>query len=112
MVCPVLPSRDADINARINQFNKYLFTDLAQCNTNVNIVHGFSEFCDREGLLKSALHDRRTDSDVLHINGGGYRILVRIIKNCIFRNKRSKNRFTTDRLFSNVVRGGPPGPLR
>ena len=57
---------------------------------NVQIIQGFGEFVDRDGLLKGSLHDKRTDSDVLHINENGYRILVRQIKSTIFSLKKIK----------------------
>ena len=110
IICPVLPSRDISINKRIVQFNNYLFSDLAQGNIRVNIVHGFNQFVDREGRLRSVLHDRRTEHDVLHINDDGYRILVRLIKNCIFTVKRSRGRYTTERLYASVVAAQQVGP--
>ena len=68
LICPVLPSRDYAINKKINEFNRYLFEDLVQCcSLKISIVSGFREFVGHDGLLKSVLHDRRTDSDVLHI---------------------------------------------
>ena len=110
-VCPVLPSRSRDINAKIVQFNKLLFSDLVQSNLKVNIVHGFGAFVDKVGILKDALHDKRTTEDVLHINETGYKILVKCIKTAIFDVKKTKSKFTTGRLYSNVTRGGPPNPV-
>ena len=43
-VCPVLPTRDQSINARIMQFNRLIFRDLAKSNLDVLVVHGFSDF--------------------------------------------------------------------
>lgn len=100
-VCPVLPSRDLSLNQRINKFNWYIFHDLQQSNIKVNIVHGFNEFAEH-GILKSTLHDRRTPTDILHINRKGYSILVKLIKQAIFHAKKSKTRPTTGRLFSSL----------
>ena len=103
-VCPVLPSRDRNINSRIVQFNRYLFNDLAKGDLNVQIVQGFGEFVDRDGFLKGSLHDKRTDSDVLHINENGYRILVRQIKSAIFSLKQNKSKSRPGRPYSFVAR--------
>ena len=103
-VCPVLPSRDKNLNREINAYNKYLFSDLVHSHLSVNIVQGFDEFADYYGFLKPALHDERNHNDVLHINGQGYCILVRLLKHAIFSVKTNKG--VTSRLFSHVVRPG------
>ena len=103
-VCPVLPSRDLTLNQRINKFNWYIFHDLQHCNLKVNIVLGFNEFADQTGVLKTALHDKRTPTDILHINRKGYCILVKLIKQAIFHAKKSKTSLTTGRLFSSFFR--------
>ena len=41
-------------------------------------------FLDNNLLLKAAFHDKRTDSDVLHINSFGYSALVKCIKTALF----------------------------
>ena len=101
-VCPVLPSRDLAMNQRINEFNRLLFHYLQQSNLRVNFVHGFNEFAVH-GILKDTLHDKRTPRDILHINGKGYSILVRLIKQAIFSVKKSKNTSATGRLYSRVL---------
>ena len=100
-VCPVLPSRSQTINNRIFQFNRLLFDDLVNCNININLVRGLGEFLDRGNLLRSALHDQRTNEDVLHINGQGYRILVRCIKHTIFSSKTKAK--STGRTYATSV---------
>ena len=103
-VCPVLPSRSNKINENIFQFNRLLFGDLLENPTSlkVNIVRGLGDFLDRGNLLKSTLHDQRTNEDVLHINDLGYRILVRCIKKAIFNSKLSKT--STGRTYAGTVR--------
>ena len=101
-VCPVLPSRDLAMNQKINEFNRLLFHDLQQSNLKVNFVYGFNEFA-AYGVLKDTLHDKRTPRDILHINGKGYSILVRLIKQAIFSVKKSTNTSATGRLYSRVV---------
>lgn len=106
LVCPVLPSRDRSLNCKINDFNWYLINDLQHSdNLQAHIIQGFEEFADQSGVLKSYLHDRRTPNDTLHINSKGYSILVKLIKQAIFKVKgiRNKNRSTTGRSFAHAV---------
>ena len=105
-VCPVLPTRDHGINNRVKQFNKFLFNDLAKSNINVSVVQGFAEFVDRStGLLRHSLFEKRSESDVLHINDSGYRILVRCIKSAIFSSRDSQgSRLMKHPAYSHVVR--------
>ena len=111
-VCPVLPTRCPDKNRKVKLFNDLIFSDLVQTNINVNLVEGFGYFYDRgNGLLREDLHDRRTDTDVLHINGKGYSILVRNIKTSIFRCKNQRGHRVGDRGHINTARGGT-WPLR
>ena len=93
-ICPVLPSHNRVLTQKINDFNRYLFSDLQTGNLMVNIVEGFND-----GVLKNILHDKRTPTDVVHINNRGYSILVKLIKQAIFSVKSSKNKVTTGRLF-------------
>ena len=62
---------------------------------------------DSQGLLKSNLHDPRSDTDVLHINDAGYCILVRCLKTAVFGSKIGKHA-GTGRNYSDVVIGPPP----
>lgn len=101
-VCPVLPSRSRKINERIFQFNRLLFDDLVHCDINVQLVRGLGEFLDRGNLLRSTLHDQRTNEDVLHINDHGYRILVKCIKHAIFSYKSKAK--STGRSYANSLR--------
>ena len=112
-VCPVLPTRCPDKNLKVKLFNDLIFSDLLQSNINVNPVEGFGYFHDRNnGLLREDLHDRRSENDDLHINGKGYSILVRNIKNSIFKHKNQKGRRLGDEWRRNTARGGPRPPLR
>ena len=103
-ICPVLPSRDSNINSKIFEFNKFLFRDLTKSDLNINVVQGFGQFLERDGLLKASMHDKRTDADVLHINENGYRILVRQIKNAIFSLKPKTSKITPGRPYASVAR--------
>ena len=100
-VCPVLPSRSHKINEKIFQFNGLLFDDLVKSSINVNLVRGLGEFLDRGNLLKTKLHDQRTNEHVLHINDHSYRILVKCIKHTIFSSK--SNARSTGRTYASVT---------
>ena len=89
-VCPVLPSRDHVINEKVFEFNRFLFDDLVHSGLRINLVRGLNVFLDKNYLLKSIYHDRRTDSDVLHINNSGYCALVKCIKTALFGAKTKK----------------------
>ena len=109
-VCPVLPTKSSVVNQRVLTFNKYICNDLIQSNLKALLVEGFFEFLNRQSyLLRNDLAVSEV-SDILHINNTkGVRLLVRLVKQAIFRAKRSK---TIDgRLFSNVTRGGPENPI-
>ena len=110
IVCPVLPTKSHKINRKINMFNRFLFSDLSQCNLKVLVVDGFMTFLDKStNLLRNSLA-KPDASDILHINGRGVGALVKLIKNCIF-TSRDYNRLVGSRLYSNAFRGGPPDPV-
>ena len=91
-------------------FNRFLFSDLSQCNLKVLVVDGFMTFLDKStNLLRNSLA-KPDASDILHINGRGVGALVKLIKNCIF-TSRDYNRLVGSRLYSNAFRGGPPDPV-
>ena len=75
----------------------------------MRLVNGFSEFVEHNGLLKTKLHDPRTETDALHINDAGYKILVKLLKREIFASKKSGHNRVGAKLFSNATRGGPVG---
>ncbi len=106
-VCPVLPTRDGDINKNIFKFNMLLRTDLTRCALKVKVVNGLLSFVDNQGLLKTSLHDARTESDVLHINDAGYCMLVRHIKAAIFGNKFG-SKVHSSRPYSSAASDGYP----
>ena len=105
-VCPVLPSRDHQINNRVFEFNGLLFDDLVHSNLNITLVRGLDVFLDNNLLLKAAFHDKRTASDVLHINSFGYSALVKCIKTALFGAKTKKS-LETGRQSSGAAWGNP-----
>lgn len=104
-VCPVLPTKLAVVNSKIFYFNTLLRSDLTQSSFGVTIVDGLELFLDSRGQLNS---DLAYPGDDLHINGDGASMLVKLIKDCIFREKVKKGKFanrTSDKSYANIVRG-------
>ena len=104
-ICPVLPTKSHDKNRKIFMFNKFLYNDLCQSDLKVIMVEGFVKFLDkRTNLLNSELGKPEV-RDELHLNRKGISILVALLKRSIFHVKSS------NRLYSNVLRGGPIDPV-
>ena len=113
-VCPVLPTRDTSIKNRVRKFNKLIHNDLMKAGLKICFVEGFSSFVDfSSGLLKESLFDKRSETDVLHINDAGYCILVSCIKRAIRSSKELKvqGRQAGQRSYSNVVSSGLHRPV-
>ncbi len=117
-VCPLLPTKDYDLNRRVNCFNNMLFKDLAKLNLGAHCVQGFHGFAEHDGMLARQLSktfDRFNRPDVLHLNEVGARVLAGLIKQSIFlrlqrgvdRRKGPTSR-VNGRLFSSVTNGPPP----
>ena len=67
-------------------------------------MQGIGQFVDQQGILKGTLHDKRTESDILHIKENGYKILVKCIKSTIFSLKNNRSKYQAGRSYSTVVR--------
>ena len=98
-VCPVLPTKSTVINKKIFMFNKYIVNDLLQCDLHVVLVEGFRDFVDNQTSLLKHVFAVNDPNDTLHVNANqGVRLLVRLIKQAIFRaktyNKNSHTNFT------------------
>ena len=112
--CPVLPTRDIRINNRVRKFNKLIHNDLMKAGLKIYFVEGFSSFVDfSNGLLKESLFDKRSETDVPHINDDGCCILVSCIKRAIRSSKELKvqGRQAGHRSYSNVVSSGLRRPV-
>ena len=109
-LCPVLPTKSSAINQRVFKFNRYICNDLIQSNLKALLVEGFFEFVDNQSfLLRNDLAVSSTN-DILHINNTkGLRLLVSLVKQAIFRAKKSRT--VDNRTYSNVTRGGPANPI-
>ena len=54
-VCPVLPTKLADIKRRAVYFNNLIFNELSPTNFGVTVVNGFNCFVDENDLLSKDL---------------------------------------------------------
>ena len=89
-MCPLLPTKYADLNRRVNCFNHILIDNLASMGleSDVQCVQGFHGFAEHDGMLVDQLSktlDRYNRPDTLHLNELGCRVLAGLIKNAIVR---------------------------
>ena len=81
-MCPLLPTKYADLNRRVNCFNHIILVDnLASMGleSDVQCVQGFHGFAEHDGMLVDQLSktlDRYNRPDTLHLNELGCRVLT------------------------------------
>ena len=110
-VCPVLPTKCTVINKKIVMFNKYIVNDLLQCDLREVLVEGFRDFVDNQTSLLKRVFAVNNPNDILYVNANqGVRLLVRLIKQAIFRAK-TYNKPVDGRTYANELRGGPVAPI-
>jgi len=83
-VSPVLPTKRADLNQRLNEFNSMLYNDLKDYD--INFILEFNQFVDHDGMLAPQLsqyHNRSGRQDFLHLNREGTKLLAYLIKDSI-----------------------------
>ena len=89
-VCPVLPTKRAELNRKGVCFNMMLINELLPSNFGVSFVDGFQDFLDENGLLSRNLSRdfyRSKRPDFLHLNWKGLAKLGTIIRNTVLRRK-------------------------
>ena len=85
--------------------------DLLQCDLHVVLVEGFRDFVDNQTSLLKRVFAINDPNDILHVNANqGVSLLVRLIKQAIFRAK-TYNKTVDGRTYANVTRGGPVVPI-
>ena len=98
---PVLSTGSEALNAKVCDYNRLLINDLPKSFYNVSIVDGVPRFLySRRNLLKKSLF--RKPGDILHINSSGHALLVRLVKDSIFRRRRN---FVDGRSYSSSLKG-------
>ena len=106
-LCPLLPTKDSELNEKVNYFNEISFNDLTKSNFGVLCVSGFCRFADNTGMLGSELSrtfDRSNRRDILHLNETGARVLAGLLKRSVF---LRLNRGIDRRSGSSRVNGVP-----
>ncbi len=120
-VCSVLPTKSREINNRVEHFNEHIFNNLIYSDLHVMRVHGFHRLLGDNGLLSQRMSkytDRHGNTDLIHINDIGTRLVAGLIKTAIFlrlqkgvsRKKGPTNR-VDGRPFNSVARE-PQSPQR
>ena len=119
-VCRLLPTKNTELNMKVDTFNRLIHFDMLQTCKGVQCVDGFHKFADHNGHLACELSksfDRQGRLDMLHLNRSGVSVLASLIKQSIFLrlhggvDKRRHTSRLDGRLYSNVARG-PPAPRR
>ena len=85
-VCPLLPTKNLQLNGKVNTFNRLIHFDLVPACKGVVCVEGFMRFA-RNHLLADELSkqfDRFGRQDTLHLNKSGTRVLAGLIKHSVF----------------------------
>ena len=101
-VVPVLPTGSEALNVKVVDYNRLMMRDLPQAFYSVSIVEGVPRFLDNNrNILRRSLF--RNHGDILHINAAGHGLLVRLIKNSIF--KRNKG-VVDGRSYSSSLKSG------
>jgi hypothetical protein len=85
-VCRLLPTRDQQLNRKVDIFNRLIHFDLLRTSKDVLCVGGFNQFACNHMLADelSRQFDRHGRPDVLHINRSGTRVLAGLIKQSVF----------------------------
>ena len=108
-VCPILPTKNFELNQCALYFNNLIFTDLVEKDLGVQYVKGFNSFLERDhsGLLAQDLSrelDKQGRQDFLHLNLSGTRMLARYIKQCVFGKFNSNNPSTNSNSNNRFIR--------
>ena len=118
-VCRLLPTKDHQLNMKVDTFNRLIFFDMVPTCKDVVCVDRFWKFA-RNHVLADELSkpfDRHGRPDVLHLNRSGVRMLAGLIKQSVFLrlnggvDRRRHTGRVNGRLYANVARD-PPAPQR
>ena len=106
-VCPIMPTKDDQLNKKAILFNKFIFEDLSKSpSCSVVTIEGIAELLDsRTNRLCERLSFHNDD---LHINHAGGRIVAKNIKKAIFETKLNRQTFRvhTSRSYAQAAGGG------
>ena len=118
-VCRLLPTKNPQLNVKVDIFNRLIFFDLLRTCKDVVEVGGFLRFARNQVLADelSKQYDRNGRPDMLHLNKSGARVLAGLIKYSVFFrlnggvDKRRRTDRVDGRSYSNVA-SIPPAPQR
>lgn len=113
-ICPVLPTKIAELNRKVVCFNSLIFSELLPSNFGVTCVNGFDGFLDENGLLSKNLSrhlNKFKKLDTLHLSWKGVATLARLIKSTVLlrmnggidRRKRHQTSRVDGRPYSEVT---------
>ena len=92
-------------------FYKFINSDFLQSTLHVTFTKGFFEFVGDNSSILNHIYAVNDTNDILHINANkGVRLLIRLIKQAIFRAK-TFNKTIDQRKYANVTRGWPIAPI-
>ena len=104
-ISPILPTKDQALNQRCLYFNKLLF-DFVRKSVGSVLSHDFSDFCDQNGLLSCEMGRFDKPYDKLHLGKPGIRLLVKIIRDCVYGNVGKPTRSSiTGKSYSKAAIG-------
>ena len=114
-VCRLLPTKEPQLNLKVDTFNRLIFFDLVPSCKNVVYVGGFEKFAHNHVLADelSKQFDRHGRPDMLHLNRSGARVLAGLIKHSIFLrlnggvDKRRHTSNVNGRLYRSVASDPP-----
>ena len=114
-ICRLLPTKDHNLNRKVDIFNRLIYFDLVPTCEGVQYVEGFEKFAQDHVLAweLSKPFDRHGRPDMLHLNRSGARVLAGLLKHSIFLrlnggiDRRRHTGRVNGRLYSNVASGSP-----
>ena len=110
-VCRLLPTKDEQLNRKVDTFNRLIHFDLLRTCKDVICVGGFNQFAYNHMLADelSREFDRHGRRDILHLNRSGTRVLAGLIKQSVFFrlnggvDRRRHTGLVNGRLYANVA---------
>ena len=114
-VCQLLPTRDLQLNFKVDSFNRLIHFDLLPKCKDVVRVKGFMKFACNQVLADelSKQFDKNGRPDTLHLNKSGARVLAGLIKQTVFTrlnggvDRRHHIGKVNGRLYSSVASDSP-----
>ena len=106
-VSPLLPTKDSALNRRCVYFNRLLF-EYVNNSAGLVMTHNFGVFLDKsQQYLSTEMGRYQKPGDKLHLGKEGIRLLVKIIRECVYGRKSPKPAVSgTQKKYTEVVSKG------